>query len=280
MDYIAIYKRLIDKHRGAVKHPGVYLEKHHIMPDFFYVNRKRKGPIGILPGDPDCPNNIVYMPPRDHLVAHLLLARIYKGTRFEYGCIASLIMMLNISAIQHGRLAVKDFFARSRTYEQLKCRWNKKVSDRFKGTIVAKDMNTGQIIGHVKTNHPKIISGEWAHHSKGTRLSNDHREKISKTTRGLSNGNSHGYTDNDLLLSYIECANAIGFIPHSKIWFGWAQKNNKPYIKSFRKFRFNGGGFLKMRKLAEDKTGMEYNAKLYIRKNTKDLYKKAKQLWA
>ena len=51
-------------------------------------------------------------------------------------------------------------------------------------------------------------------------------------------------------------------------------------LKSFKKFRFDGGGFHEMRKLAEDKTGMKYIAKLYIRKNTKHLYNRAKQLWA
>ena len=40
---------------------GVYYEKHHIMPDFMFKNRSRKGPAGHLLGNPNDPGNLVLL---------------------------------------------------------------------------------------------------------------------------------------------------------------------------------------------------------------------------
>ena len=34
--------------------------------------------------------------------------------------------------------------------------------------MCVKDSVTGEFIGDVSTSHPKVISGEWVHHTKGT----------------------------------------------------------------------------------------------------------------
>ena len=39
------------------------------------------------------------------------------------------------------------------------------------GKMMAKDIETGEIIGMTDMNHPNIISGKWRHHTYGTKCS-------------------------------------------------------------------------------------------------------------
>lgn len=278
MDYQKIYNKLISRCRVRENFEE-YVEKHHVMPDFFFINRKRKGPKGHLPGDPDAASNKVFMTPREHLLAHLLLCKIHRGTRYEYGCLGSLALMLNASEAQIDRSLVQQALGKSRVYAKARKDWSNIVSHQFKNTIVAKDVKTGEMIGHVPCDHPNVISGKWVHHTKGTKLTKSHRDKISIATTGLSNGNSKGYTDNDLLDSYLECAKVVGFLPTNNIWLGWAQSNNQPYLKFFKQFRFNGNGLDGLRKIAEERSNMKFDAKIYTRLDTRELYNNAKEKW-
>jgi len=54
-------------------------EKHHIIPESFFIKRKRLGSIGWLDGNPDDTSNIVKLTPHEHLVCHLLLPRMTTG---------------------------------------------------------------------------------------------------------------------------------------------------------------------------------------------------------
>jgi len=279
MNYQSIYNSLISRARSRTLAEGEYSEKHHVLPDFFFIDRKRKGPKGHLPGDPDAASNVVTLTPREHLLAHLLLARIYRGTKYEYGCIGSLVLMLNTSSVQKGRAEFSNFIGKGRAYANVQEKWSKKVSKQFKGTIVAKEASTGTIIGHVPLDHPYVVSGKWVHHTKGNKLKEAHREKLSKVATGLANANSKGYTDNIILESFIACTEAVGFIPHKCIWHGWAKKTNNPYLTHFRDWRFEGKGYLGLRELAEQATGKKFDPKMYRKKDTKDIYNKAKELW-
>ena len=50
-----------------------YVEKHHIIPESFFINRVRKGPAGWLDGNPNNLTNLVYLTAREHFVCHNLL---------------------------------------------------------------------------------------------------------------------------------------------------------------------------------------------------------------
>ncbi len=54
-------------------------EKHHIIPESFYLNRKRKGSSGWLEGDPDEPSNVVTLTYKEHLLCHKLLIKMTVG---------------------------------------------------------------------------------------------------------------------------------------------------------------------------------------------------------
>lgn len=65
MNYLKIYNQLIDKWRGFKFTEDIYIEKHHIIPRCL--------------GGNDTDENIISLPPREHLVAHELLAMIYPN---------------------------------------------------------------------------------------------------------------------------------------------------------------------------------------------------------
>jgi hypothetical protein len=54
-------------------------EKHHIIPESFFIKRKRPGSIGWLEGNPNDPSNIVPLTEHEHFVCHLLLPKMTTG---------------------------------------------------------------------------------------------------------------------------------------------------------------------------------------------------------
>ena len=275
MDYKKIYEDLISKTKDLQDERNVgYFELHHIIPDFMFKNRNRKGPAGHLPGDSNIAENLVKMTPREHILAHLLLCKIYRGSHYEYPCLTSLLIMLNGggkgSKLSANRQALRESFGKTRLYQSLKTKAQKSLSEMYLGKMMARDVKTGKMIGMVETNHPKVLSGEWKHHTYGSKLSDNHRDKISKRHLGLANGNSKGYTDDQLIQSYIECCKTASTIVSCQAWIKYAIKYSKPYIKAFKGFRFEGKGFLGLRSRVEDLLNMKY---IEDRKKAKQLLK-------
>ena len=60
-----------------------------------FKNRRHSGHKGHLPGDSNAPENIVTLTPREHLISHMFLCKIYRSTKYEYQCLSSLLIMLN-----------------------------------------------------------------------------------------------------------------------------------------------------------------------------------------
>jgi len=85
MDYSRIYNELITRaknRQGTLTKKEIFLligqtEIHHVVPECFYMIRKRKGPVGWLPGDCNHKSNLVHLTPEEHYTAHLLLTKIY-----------------------------------------------------------------------------------------------------------------------------------------------------------------------------------------------------------
>jgi len=65
--------------KGAKIICGDVIEKHHIIPDCFFIARKRNGPAGWVDGNPDDPQNYVYITIREHLICHWLLTKMIDG---------------------------------------------------------------------------------------------------------------------------------------------------------------------------------------------------------
>ena len=65
---------------------------------------------------------------------------------------------------------------------------------------------TGEKIGSVKTNHSKVLNGEWVHTSKGTMASDSQRKLHSINNSGAGNPNYKELTDeiHELILKSID----------------------------------------------------------------------------
>jgi hypothetical protein len=86
MNYQEHYNLLIKKSKSEnrKKYPKsdnryIYYEKHHIIPNCFYINNRQKNNKGWINGNPGDKSNLVYLTAREHFIAHLLLAKIYGG---------------------------------------------------------------------------------------------------------------------------------------------------------------------------------------------------------
>jgi hypothetical protein len=64
------------------------------------------------------------------------------------------------------------------------------ISNARKGKMPVVDAKTRKKIGSVSTTHPKVLSGEWIHHSKGKA---GHRN--GKSQKGKDNNNYKGITE-------------------------------------------------------------------------------------
>jgi hypothetical protein len=51
------------------------MERHHIIPDCMHLNRRRHGPPGTVRGNPNNPNNLVYLTIKEHFLCHWLLTK-------------------------------------------------------------------------------------------------------------------------------------------------------------------------------------------------------------
>lgn len=146
MNYQLIYNRLI-QHAQQRDNISVDNERHHIIPDCFFINRSRKGKAGWLEGDPNSEQNIVYLTPREHFVAHLLLAKIYGGNM-----VYPAFRMSNYKKYS------------SRQYEWLR----KQVVDKLTGREVSQDTRKKislaaigrQVSDEVKNRISEKVSGE------------------------------------------------------------------------------------------------------------------------
>lgn len=243
MNYGKIYQRLCEKGKTRKKTSVNNLERHHIIPTFFFKNNKRnlRYNDGIYEGDGEHIGNITYLTPREHFIAHLMLCKIWKETKWEYRCFTSVKMFL-IGGRANDKRCVFQYS--SRLLEKYKIAANKGVSEGKKGTMPAKEAKTGERLGIVSVDHPKVLSGEWVHITKGIKKTKE--QKLKNAKKGLENSNSK-YTDQDLLESYKQCCYHYKKLVNNGLWVFYSEKNNLPYLKFWKCFRFDGRGQLGMR---------------------------------
>jgi len=165
------YLKIVDLacSENRVKSKERYLESHHVIPDFMFIERKRKGPRGHLLGDPESSWNKVLLTFREHLMAHYYLYEICKGTRYEFSAGSALQFFFTKATGKHARQInlseVDEKFLTEMDY--LREFGVQSISNARKGTIPAVDAVTREPQGSVPVDHPMVLSGKWVHHSKG-----------------------------------------------------------------------------------------------------------------
>jgi hypothetical protein len=236
--YKELYKKIIDqaKAENRMKNQGVYYEQHHIVPDFLFKNRKRTGPKGHLDGNPDSPENLVLLTFSEHLMAHYYLYEIYKETRYEYSA-GSALQFFFVKAIgnhkrQRNLSEVDEKFLKE--MEHLRLIGNESISKARTGKMPVVDVVTRKKVGSVPIDHPKVLSGEWIHHSKGVpgksardmsgskntnfkELTQDRRERMWKCA---ANSCQDGYLKLNLLQDNMKTE----FTEFKKISLAWVGK--------------------------------------------------------
>lgn len=241
MDYSTIYKKLCNRGKLRSKKRGDGLEKHHITPVFFFKDNKRKLRYndGIFDGDGNHIDNITLLTAREHFIAHLLLCKIFKNTKWEYRCYLSVKMFLNGGTINAARSV---FSQSSRKIERYKNQTNSRISLYKKNTIPVKDEKTGKSMGIASLDHPNVVSGKWVHTSKGMKLPKHRIEHLRNISSGYKNGNSK-YADDELLNSYKKCCYEYKALVTHKLWVEYSLRNKLPCLKYMKKFRFSNKGF-------------------------------------
>ena len=259
MNYTKIYNSLCERGKQRKKNNVIYYEKHHIIPEFMYKKSTRnlRHNDGVLDGDPNDKSNICYLTAREHFIAHLLLCKLWKDTKWSYRFVLSVKMFLNKGHVNYKR---NIFDVNSRALESYIIKNNKSISDGKKGTFPAKDIITGERIGIVSVDHENVISGKWVHITKGIKKDNKSKLLSSFNSTGLKNANSK-YSDEEIFESFkISCLNYKRLL-NMGFWIFHAEKNDLPYLKSFKQFRFNNMGFC----------GLVYKFKEYIKENKLDI---------
>ncbi len=164
-----------------------YTEKHHIIPECFYMLRSRKGPKGWLEGDPNDTNNIVKLTAKEHFICHLLLPKMLTG-------IAKAKMVCALKQFVYSKK--HNIFISSRTYNSIKTMHSEAISVLQKGIKSTKEISeeTRKKISNSKLGKPLSESHKQnmrkpkseAHkmNMMGREISDDTREKLRKSRLG------------------------------------------------------------------------------------------------
>jgi hypothetical protein len=185
--YKEMYQKIMTtaKSENRIKGDGVYYETHHIVPDFMFKNRKRTGPAGHLEGDPNHSANLVLLTFQEHLMAHYYLYEALKGSHYEYAAGSALQFFFTHATGNHIRQKnlseVDEKFLNDMTH--LRQIGIDSISKAKQGKMPVVNALTREKIGSVPVNHPKVLSGEWVHHSKGR------PGKSGKCQQGSNNNN-------------------------------------------------------------------------------------------
>lgn len=138
--YSKYYYNIIARAQSRTLDPEVYVEKHHIIPDCFFINRTRKGQKGWLIGNPESPDNNVLLTGHEHFVCHLLLTKMTEG-RVQFKMITSAWRMCTMD--KEGR----RYKITGRTYAKVRQEYVNQIKGRVpwnKGQTVPEEQKARQ----------------------------------------------------------------------------------------------------------------------------------------
>lgn len=263
----------------------IYTECHHIIPN--HSN-----------GD-DSHSNLVEMLPEEHFMAHLIRYKAYND-RNDFLSIRFMINGYNGKSMLESKLPNKlknkmvrmfksnmSEFRNSHGWHTLDGK--KRISEARRGTIVVKTSN-GNIIS-VDVNHPKVVSGEWKHHTYGMlSVFDNYGNKLRITSEDYQNnkelytpntGNSvgennsrySGFTDDDIVNYMIKVSNMINvgyIIPYPTVRKFCEKFYNIKLPKHFSDFRFNGNKVEGLMKEVSSKSPLKFDKYLFNKRNLKN----------
>ncbi len=274
MDYIAVHSKFIAYFQNTTPEERLlkrnkndfriteglklYTESHHITPRSL--------------GGLDVEENLVRLLPEEHIFIHMLRYKAFDtrqdmlAVRFCLnGCASPSVRKPKHIGRLTKRLRTGYSFIKTNAYRFRKEHgWQTKagaqsISDKAKETMSVKCAKTGEPVGfRVSTKDPRVLSGEWVHHSSGMvsvleiasgktvrittqeRKLNPHLYKGLLNQAGTSNVRYSGLTDEDILEHAVTVSLKLGRIaPYAQV-IKYGVENNIPIPKSLSKMRFNG----------------------------------------
>lgn len=248
MNYKNIYKSIIvkAKQEHRAKTVDSYYEKHHIIPDFMFKNRKRTGKPGHLDGNPNDKSNIVLLTPREHFICHVLLYKFLQRTRYANSAGSAIQFFFSKVINKHPRSNFQ--LTDSKWYSKCREIGIQSISKARKGKVPVKDAVTGVKIGSVDRNHVKVLSGEWVHHTKGRVMLDDERRMKKEQVSGTGNPRYSGKTDDDIYQFAREFYVPRGYMDKKEFELACLQNGiptmrgtSSPNKKCFRFCEYGGG---------------------------------------
>lgn len=222
-----IYKR--DKNDDRLHLDKIYVEMHHIIP------RNEDGG--------NDPINLVALLPEEHLFIHFIRYRVFNNVNDILACnfmINGYNNKSNIHDVDISKIIRQKYsYIRGEFGKRMSVinKGSKAISNARKGTMPVKCIITDEIIGSVSTKHPKVLSGEWVHHSKGKVIGEDLLVGMRIRNTGSGNPRFSGWTDEGIIDKAIEMVDTLdGW--SGDAWKKVSKDNNIPL--HFTKFRFNG----------------------------------------
>ena len=294
MDYQKLYNKYLDyfkttNHRDRLikrnsqdvrlNYESIYTETHHIIPT------KMGG------GDTD--DNKVVLLPEEHLFIHMFRYRLYK-TRVDMLAVRYAINGYNNKRSLNGvKMAISKrllngvaFMRQNSATFRKEHGWQtpdglRRISEARKGTMVVVDKITREPIGCVSTSHPKVLSGEWIHHSTGYLSAYDNilekkvrittkeyaegreRYKSVKVSSGSNNANHSGLSDEDIINYGVElCLMENKIVSYPRLILYAKNKYNINIPKSLSACRFEGKGRQGYYNKVYEKTALQCDSKL------------------
>ncbi len=170
-------QRLLSRGQEVRANLNHYTEMHHITP--------------VSCGGTDDPENLVEVLPEEHALLHLVRFKAY-GERSDFlsvrfslngydskSHLKSRFQEENVSFCSVRALfkAMVPSFREAHGWHSEEGR--KAISESRLGTYPCVDAKTGESVGSFRKDHPKVVSGDWVHHSSGkvsvTRISDGER---------------------------------------------------------------------------------------------------------
>ena len=244
---------------------SIYVEIHHIIPRSL--------------GGLDDLTNLVEVLPEEHIFIHMLRYRIYRKRE------DMLAVRFMLNGFDNKNIFKGDFkvtltkklrmgYAWLRSHAQgLRAEegWHtpegrENISKARKGKMPVKNAKTGELLRKmVPVDHPKVLLGEWVHHSKGRVQSQKEVEQKRAAFRGQNNPNASGLTEEYFIKKGLEAFDEFGYILSWPSMLKLSQTRNFKWIKSLRS-RFGGRGILGYLEIMENKTGSKYDPNANQRK--------------
>jgi len=173
--YSKWYFSIISAAKNRKNMDNEYLEKHHIIPESFFVNRARVGHAGWIEGNPNEESNLVSLTLREHFLCHWLLTKITTGKAY-HKMVRAFYWMMNTNHVLKNRSSI--------AYSNARTAFIRMQSEELIGPNNPMYGKTHSIEAKNKMSGPRPHVVPW---NKGKHMPAATREKISNAMVGSKN---------------------------------------------------------------------------------------------